>query len=158
MAILGHRAPVLYVLLMLSLLLPGMASALGVNQIEGFSFGMLSVSPGTKTIVISPTGAVVSGSEYIVSGTPTAGQYEIIGDPGTLSFQVSNITTCNPNVQLSNFTMKLGAADVADIDTAAATDVPFSGTGTLLLGAKLTYNGNTPVDFSCNVDFDLIVN
>lgn len=156
--ILEHRAPFLYTLLLLFVLLPGTAAAFGVNQLQGITFGMLSVSPGSKVIVVSPTGTIVSGNEHIVSGSPTAGQFEVTGDPGTLSFQVSNISTCNPSVQLSNFTMKFGAAEYADIDTAPATDIPFSGTGTLLLGAKLTYNGNTPVDFTCNVDFDLVIN
>lgn len=108
-------------------------------------FGTLQIpSSGSHTFTVSATGGT-SGTGTLVSGTPSNAQVRLkrTGRPaGTISIDIQNINTGNPNLTLSAFTGRYGTTNISSFPVGGLSD-PGTGSGTALkIGATATYNSS----------------
>jgi hypothetical protein len=138
---------------------PSSALAQSLTQTRQFTFaGMQIPAAGSVQATLSATGAY-SGTAVRLYGTRTSGAYRITrGTLGTstITLNVTNAVSGNPNVTLSNFTGRWGTTNIATFPRSGLTR-PATGAGTILqVGGRLTYNSSvTPGPLT--ITFDIVL-
>lgn len=136
----------------------GTVSAQTLSETNQLAFGALEIpAAGSVTATLSATGTY-SGTAVRLYGTTSRGRYSITRGTlgtGTITLDIQNISTGNPNVTLSNFTGRWGATNIATFPRSGLARPAIAGT-VLQLGATLTFNNSVSVT-ALTPSFDIVL-
>lgn len=138
--------------------IPSSAQAQSLTQNRQFAFGALQIpASGSVQATLSATGAY-SGTAVRLYGTIASGRYLITrGTLGTstITLNVTNASTGNPNVTLTNFTGRWGTTNIATFPQSGLTRPAVAGTQ-LQVGGRLTFN-NAVTPGPLTITFDIVL-
>jgi len=136
---------------------PVWAAPESVTEDSNISFGNVVIRSSGAVIKMEADGTISQGSTLILSPpVPTAGNYRVQGDPGTVDIAITNVAACGGGVMVDGFAADWGGAAYADISSTAITGAPFDGDEPLRLGARISYPGTVSLG-ACPTTFDLTV-
>ena len=156
----NHRYANMVMIVYTILFFPAITMAQTITQTTQLQFGMLArPASGSHNFTLNTSNGT-SGTGVLLSGTPLSGVYQVTRGAfgvGTITINVNNINSGNPNLTLGSFTGNWGGTAIASFPQSGLTR-PGGGPGTTLrLGATVTYNSSIPINTTINPSFDIVV-